>query len=383
MKILLVHNRRLTHTGEDSVVDATETLLQSRGHDVQLWAKDNAILDTGLAPKIKAFFSGAYSRTAAREMDDRLRTFRPDVVHVHNIFPMFSPSILSVCRQQQVPVFYHCHNHQFSCPTTFEFRDSALCSKCAGGHEYWCAIHNCQGTRLGSVGYAMRSAVARRGDWFHHVAAVIVPSQFLRTRLIQQGFASERVRVLPNFVDIPIISSERTLGPYAAYIGRLSVEKGISVLMDAAARIPEIPFHIAGVGPEESIWRKRAPSNVRFVGFLDHPARDDFYRQARIAIVPSLWHEPFGLAAAEPMAYGVPVIATTRGGLPEIVLDRQCGLLVPPHDVDPLIAAIRQLWFDPVLVAKMGADARSRAIQEFSSNVFYQRLMAIYQTPLK
>lgn len=379
MKILLVHNKRLTPTGEDTVIAAMQRILQEHGHSVQLWIKDNRELQGRLLPKIKAFVSGLHSTSAAREIRQRIQNDRPEIVHVHNIYPFFSPSILSVCHALHVPVYYHCHNHQFCCPTTFAYRHQQLCTKCSNGHEGWCFIHNCQGTRLGSLGYALRSRVARRGSAFRGVKTFIVPSAFLRDTLTSEGIAADRIQVVPNSVEIPGEQAVNPTGTYVAYLGRISHEKGLEDLLAAARTLSHIPFQLAGTGPDETFYRQRAPSNVTWRGFLTGQAREEFLRLARFFVVPSRWHEPFGLAAAEPMAFGKAVVATRRGGLPEIVQDHVTGRLVAPNDHRELAATISDLWKNDHQRQKLAVEARRRAIEEFHPQVFYQRLLNVYQ----
>lgn len=378
MKVLLLHNRRLTHTGEDSVVDAMAELFRQHGDDLVLWTKDNSSLRRGLTAKLHAFFAGIYSRSAAAEMRAMLSQERPDVVHVHNIYPFFSPSVFRPCQEAGVPVHFHCHSFQFTCPTTFQFRDGAPCFKCVGGNEHWCVIHNCKQSWSASVGYALRNVFARRWKLFAELSSIIVPSAYLQQHFVRAGFREEQISVLPNLVEIPAEPAAPAAGKYAAFIGRLSIEKGLDVLVQAAALAPDVPIRIAGVGPERERLRDRVPANVEFVGFLSPPQRDAFYRQARCVVVPSVWYEPFGLAAAEPMAYGIPVIASSHGGLANVVTHDESGLLVESRNPELLAEKLRLLWSDLSLVERLGHGARARAVQEFHPNVFYQRLRAIY-----
>jgi glycosyltransferase involved in cell wall biosynthesis len=380
MKILLVHNRRLTPTGEDSVVASMERILSDRGNSVEMWIKDNSELRHGIVPRVRAVFSGIHSPRSVREMTKRLIRFTPDCVHVHNIYPLFSPSILAACVQRRVAVFFHCHNFQFTCPTTFAYRNHQICMKCSGGNEGWCLVHNCQGTRLGSAAYALRSTIARRLDRFRNVTAIIVPSQFLRQQLHTEGIEAGRIYVLPNPVDIPRQAAVPGQGEYVGYIGRISSEKGIEDFLETARMLPQIPFRVAGVGPDESTLRRLSSPNVTWMGFVTGPDRDLFYRQARMIVVPSRWHEPFGLAAAEPMAFGIPVIATQQGGLPEVVQDNVTGRLVSPNNPRDLARTIEQLWPDVNQIEKFGSMGRHRAQSEFSHDIFYERLCAIYRT---
>jgi glycosyltransferase involved in cell wall biosynthesis len=180
-------------------------------------------------------------------------------------------------------------------------------------------------------------------------------------------------------VDLPAFdSSSRFDGRYAAYVGRISREKGLDVLLEAA-RQTGLPVRIAGdpAGHPSSV--ERAPGNVRFVGRLDRAGIAGLLAGARFLVTPSIWWEVFGLVAAEAMSREVPVIATSMGGLPEVVEHLRTGLLVPPNDAGALAGAMRRLWsLAPADRAAMGRAGREIVQRRFSPDVFYGNLMRAY-----
>ena len=362
------------------MIETIDGLLKEKGNSVYSWTRSNAELGTGLAGKMRAFLGGMYSPAAGRAMARLLERETPDIVHAHNLYPLFTPAVLAACRQKNIPVVLHCHSYLLTCPTTFHFRGGQLCDRCLGGREYWCLLHNCRRSVFESAGYALRNALARKLELFtENVTLFIALSEFARHWLIDAGFRSEQVVVLPNMIPVPDATADPADGEYAAFSGRLSPEKGVSALLAAAAQLPHIPVKLAGNGPQSAHLSEQATLNVTFSGWRDRTEMAGFYRKARFAVVPSVWHEPFGMVAIEAMSHGLPVIASRRGGLPEIVDDGVTGLLFEPGNVGDLADKMALLWENKKLSRQMGLAAREKVCREYSTEVYYRRLLAIYR----
>lgn len=377
MRILQLHNRYRYVSGENRMFDATVDLLRRRGHEVYVFERSSNTIK-GIWGRIHALRQGMYSRAAKQAFASLLADARPALVHVHNLFPLFSPSILEACREAGVPVVLRCPNYRLECPTGAHIRRGRVCELCSGGREYWCALANCRGNVLESVAFAARGASARRRKLFtNNVTRYAAPSEFVARRLIASGIPEGRVRVVPNTVGIPDVPAEPANGEYALYVGRLGSEKGIKVLL-AAAELSQVPIRVSGDGPLADEVAKKAPSNLAYMGRLAGRALDELFRGARMVLVPSVCQEAFGLAAAEAMAYGLPTVASSVGGLPEVVDDEATGLLVRPGDAQDLARAIQELWSAPKRCARMGTNGRIKARQEYSEEVYYNRLMVLY-----
>ncbi|HNT90079.1 MAG TPA: glycosyltransferase, partial [Candidatus Hydrogenedentes bacterium] len=235
MKVLLVHNRYRLRGGEDAVVETTLDLLRRRGDTALLFDKHSDDAAKGLARRARAVFSGIYSPASRREMARLLDQERPDVVHVHNLFPLLSPSVLVACRRAGVPVVMTCHNYRLVCPIAVHFIRGAVCDRCAGGREYWCFLWNCRDNRIESAAYALRGFVTRSlGLFLKNITLYLAISEFLKTRLIAAGVPEDRIEVVPNMISLPDTPVDASGGAYVAFAGRASEEKGIPVLLDAA-----------------------------------------------------------------------------------------------------------------------------------------------------
>ncbi len=378
MKVVNVHNRHVGAGGMEVLFESITKLLRSRGHEVVVVERDNRDI-AGLTGKLAACTSMIYSKQAKREMLDLLSREKPDVVHLHNLYPQLSPSVIDACVEMLVPVVMSIQDYKITCPTAQHLRDGKVCTKCVGGHEQWCAIHNCRGSRAMSVAYAIRNASARKSRRIANgVDAFLCCSQFVADRHIEGGLPREKVRVLYNFADLPDAPPRTTDGSYAAYIGRISPEKGLPVLIEAA-RQTGIRVKIAGDPSPMPELQRSLPPSVEFVGKLAREAIPSFLANARFLVVPSVWWEAFGIVCAEAMAYRLPVIASDAGGLPEVVEHGVTGLTFPMGDAGALARAMQQLWSGTELARAMGEAGRAKALREYSTDFYYDRLMSEYE----
>jgi glycosyltransferase involved in cell wall biosynthesis len=234
-----------------------------------------------------------------------------------------------------------------------------------------------------SLGYAVRSATARRLRLFtSNVSWVIALSAFARDRLVGVGFDPSRMTVLPNFVDVPGTPADPACGEFVMFSGRMSPEKGVSTLLAAHGKQPDIPLMLAGGGPELEKHKSEALPSVRFSGQVSKADLAALYRRARLLVVPSQCFEGCPLVVLEAMSHGVPVLASRIGGLPELLEDGVSGALFEVGNFDELAGKMNALWSDPMLCRKMGLAARHRAITAHDKNLYWERLRGAYQGAL-
>ena len=385
MKVLQLYNQyRSLFGGEETVVRRIGDLVDKNGGEARLLMRTSRGLDQSVRGKVQAFASGIYNPFAYRDVAEYLTGFRPDVAHVHNLYPLFSPSVLVALRRAGMPVVMTVHNHFHTCPRWDHLLKGKICERCLGGREYQCVLQNCRGNLFESVGYALRSATARKLRLFiDNVAVVIALNQFAKERLVTAGFDEERVVVLPNMVDVPATPIDASRGRYVVFSGRMCPEKGVATLLDAARRTPEIPIRLLGGGPNFEEYSADAPPNATFLGQLAGERVAEEYRGARFLVVPSLWFEGCPLVILEAMSNGLPVIASRIGGLPELVDDGVTGLLFEPGDAEELANMMRALWHDPASCRKMGQAGRGRALREHSETVYWNRLQAVYDASIR
>jgi glycosyltransferase involved in cell wall biosynthesis len=379
LRVLLVHNRYQQYGGEDTVVEAEAQLLRDAGHEVDQFLVDNDNIH-GLRAKLTAAALTTYNPRSKAALRDRLRARRPDIVHVHNLFPQLTPSIFDACLDEGVPSVMTLHNYRLGCANALLFRDGHPCEECLHGTAYNAVRHGCyRGSKVGSAVVASMIAYHRRaGTWQNKVSCFIALTEFARDKLVTAGLPVDKIRIKPNFVPDPLqIAQLPTRGSYALFVGRLSVEKGGETLLKAWRGV-DMPLRILGDGPLREELERAAPDNVTFLGHRD---RREVFKEiagAAFLVVPSIWYEGFPMTVVEAMAMGKPILASAIGGLQEIITEGQEGLHFRAGDVADLQRAVDQLSASPGLLADMGSRARARYLRRLSPESNVRLLTKIY-----
>ncbi|MEY2425354.1 MAG: hypothetical protein QOI61_926 [Actinomycetota bacterium] len=387
MKVLLAHARYAHPGGEERVVNTQDAVLTALGHEIVRYEEDNADLDVnGVGGKLRGAANSVWSRHARRRVAALIAAERPDVVHVHNQFPSMSPSVYAAANAAGIPVVQHLHNARLVCIQPFLVRDDAPCTSCVGRLPLPGVIHACyRGSRPQSAVAATVQVTHRAlGTWRRRVDRFVAVSDALAdTMRASRVVPPDKLVVCHSGLDAD--PGART-GPddgYALYVGRLSYEKGVDTIVDAAALAPDVRVLIAGEGPERGALERRVAeqnaTNVSLLGHVERARVFDLLRLARVVLAPSRGQEPFGMSVVEAAAVGVPAIAADAGGLREIVRHGESGLLVPASDAPALAAAMRQMIEGDAAVA-MGHAARGVYEQHFTGAAFGQRLLDIYET---
>lgn len=380
MKVCIVHNAYGAFSGEEQFVEKQTQILQRNGHEVIPFRRSSEEIWRMRLGRLRAFCSGIYSLKSRATMRRLLLETRPDLVHIHNLYPLISPSVLGVCGRMGIPVVMTVHNYRLICPTGLFLVRGEVCTRCKGGREFWCALRNCTGGWAKSAGYAVRNFVARAWKLYRrHVVRYTVLTDFQRRQLVQEGFPDDRIDVVPNMVDFSETPASPVVGSYVGYVGRISPEKGIATLLEAARSCADIGFKAAGACHGAADLMGRRPRNFDFLGHLAGGQLASFYADSRIVVLCSVWHEGFPTTILEAMAAGRPVICSRIGGLPEIVDEGETGLLFQPGDAEDLARKIRYLWDHPDLCRQMGQAGREKVLREYSLQRYYDRLMAAYE----
>jgi glycosyltransferase involved in cell wall biosynthesis len=382
MTILLAHNRYLAGGGEDAVFLQESALLRHHGHDVVEYVEDNhRIHEIG---RSAAAVRAVWSSGTRQRLRDLLRRERPDVAHFHNTFPLISPSAYWACRETGTPVVQTLHNYRLLCAAAAFFRSGRPCEDCMGTRLLWPGVfHACyRGSRLETAAVTtMLGAHRVLGTWRNKVDLFIAPSEFSRRKFIEGGIAEERIAVKPNFVH-PDPGTGRAQGDFALFVGRLSTEKGIRVLLDAWRSLSRVPLAVCGDGPMrglvDAFAQSRPPGMVRVHGARTQQEVFDLMKQARFLVFPSTCYETFALVIAEAFACGLPVISTDIGAAAEIVDHGRTGVLFKSGDRHALASAVQRLWDQPRETQRMGAEARAEFLSRYTAEANYALLTDLY-----
>jgi glycosyltransferase involved in cell wall biosynthesis len=387
MRILLIHNKYGKFSGEEAVVEAQIKLLRSNGHSVITYFRSSEELDEMKLGKAKAFFSALYNPKAIQEIKTLITQEQPDIVHIHNLYPFISPAILPVIKKMGIPIVMTVHNYRLLCPNGLFFNKGAICEKCTGpSKELNCITNNCEGSLLKSTGYALRNFWARTNqDYTENINMFLCLTAFQKDKLVANGFSSVKCDVLSNFYNKKIEPIDYNISDrnYVAFAGRISPEKGIPILLEAARKLPHIPFQLAGDMRDGYVNELDIPENVILRGMLDSRELSDFYSKARIYTHTSICYEGFPMVFPEAMAHKLPIIAPNMAGYPEVVEAGLNGLLFETGNPSSLANAIEKLWNDNALSKKMGIQGFEKAQKKYSAEAYYNRLIMNYTKVLQ
>jgi glycosyltransferase involved in cell wall biosynthesis len=372
MRVLLLHNRYRAEGGEERAVADLEALLVRRGHVVQRLERSSA--DTSSLTAARALISGGTDPEAVRAAVTRLGA---DVVHAHNLHPLFGWQALAAARAAGARTVLHLHNYRLFCAIGIAYRDGAPCFRCRRA-DTWPGLRlRCRGS-LGEAAVYAAGLRRQQPGLFEHAGRFVAVSQAMAGRLIELGLPAAKTSALLNFIPGSDFApaSRAAHGEYALVSGRLVEEKGFDTAI-AAARGAGVPLVVAGSGPDEARLRGLAAGgDVRFTGRLAPTALAQLRAAAAAVLAPSRWEEPCPYSVSEAMADGVPVLVSDRGGLPELA--GQAAALAA-DDVAGWSAALGALWRDPEARGQAGAGALVQARERFSEDRYYERLMEIYQ----
>lgn len=378
MRVLLVHNAYGRPSGEEAVVAATRDLLVHEGHAVGTFLRESSRIATMPLGRLRAFASGLYSVASRRAFRRQVREFRPDLIHLHNLYPLVSPSVIDEGRAMGLPMVMTLHNYRMLCPNGRLSSHGEICHRCVTGGEYWCGLRNCEEQRLKSIAYACRNMVARIRGVFEKVDRFIALTAFQRD-LMATRLPVERIRVIGNPVTIPATIPEHDHGTYVGFVGRLSPEKGVALLLEAARRCPDLEFRFAGETARMAAEVAAAPPNCRFLGSLAPRDLEAFFSGARMVVLPSTWYEGLPVSLLEAMARARPVLCAEVGALPEVLQGGRCGYLFRRGDATDLTGRLRAVWDHTGELAAIGARARARVIAEYAPDLIYRRTLAVYR----
>ncbi|WP_030559351.1 glycosyltransferase [Streptomyces aureocirculatus] len=392
MHVLVVHNRYSSAqpSGENVVVDEEVALLRAAGHRVDVFERrSDDIAARSLLGKAAVPLLVPWNPAVRTELAARLRADRPDVVHIHNVFPLLSPAVLAACADAGVPAVATLHNYTQVCPPGTLHRDGRECTECVGSRASLPAVrHGCyRNSRLATVPLAVSLSVNRR-RWWSGVERFFCISAAQRDVLVRSGMPAERLAVKHNFVPDPGARREGA-GEHLLFLGRLAEAKGVQLLMAAWDELAAsggvgVPLVFAGAGPlegEVTAWAA-GRADVRYVGLYDAARCRRAVARSVAVVAPSMARETFGLVVAEGMAAGVPAVAAAHGAFVELVEDGVTGLLHRPGDAAALASSLRAIAADPVRNRELGEAARRRYEKGFSPAVGLERLVDGYRTAI-
>jgi len=404
MRILYCNKYNFAFSGTEVYLFDLMELMRTKGHTVALFSMadprgqptkyDRHFLplvdfkNTGhsMIGRAKLAAHAIYSGDARVRLRKMIAEFQPDVAHVRNIYHHLSPSILWELQAQRVPIVYHVNDFKLLCPSYNMVSHGHACERCHNA-KFWHVLT--EGCYAGSPGSKLvLAAEAYFHTWLQTyrkcVDRFLAPSRFVKDKLVENGWEAAKIDVLPHFQRLAAAPPEHAAAKASVlYFGRLSPEKGLTDLLQAMQRLPNVQLRIAGEGPQSSKLEKMVDSlglaNVEFTGQLAGGDLNDAIAGARFTVLPSRAYETFGKSILESFAFGRTVIASDLGSRRELIHEDKTGLLFPAGNVEQLTEQISFLHERPELAAQMGAAGRELVRSRHSPETHYAALMKLYE----
>ena len=383
-RLLVLHSYYRQRGGEDEVFDAECGLLERMGHQVLRHVVDNQTA-VGMG-RLALATRTVWNSEGFDAVTDILQRDRPDLVHVHNTFPIMSPAVVHAVYRQKIPCVVTLHNFRIFCAQGSFLRDGRECTKCEGRRVGIPGVlHACyRNSRAASAALVASNATHRRlGTWTRLVDAFVAPSEFVAGRLTRLGLPEEKVHVKGHFLDPdPGVAAgpQHEVGP-VTFVGRLNHQKGIPTVIEAWRGRDWLPrLQIVGDGELADDVRalERAQDNVVMMGQQPLQAVLDLLGGSSLLLAPFLGHETFGRVVMEAYSRGTPVLTTGAGALQELVVDGSTGFRFRAGDANSLVRTLREIVEAPGVLGSMRVAARRMYEDRFAGPVNYRRLMEIY-----
>jgi glycosyltransferase involved in cell wall biosynthesis len=405
MRVLIVSAFHYPGDGVATYAFSLSELLRTNGHETAFFAMQDdrnvpdpnsdlfvSHIDFVELNRHKSLLAGLrvlgriiYSPEARRKFGLMLDRFQPDLIHTQGFQHFMSPSILFEANRREIPVVHTLHDFKMVCPNTSMVNDrlGSICEACKRGRYYMPILKRCKkGSTAASAAASVEAYAHALMGVRRRISAYVAPSRFLLNKYIEHGFPAGKLNHIPNMLSDGLFSEQVAVGDYALFIGRVDPLKGVRELVQAAARVPEIPVKIAGrVAPTMADEvPSQLPPNVQYVGLKRGDELRDLVAGALVVVVPSKSYENQPFSVLEAFAAGKAVIASDLGGITELVAHKERGLLVRPGDVGELVDALRWICQNRDAAMRMGLNAQSYARTKHGAEVHYKRIIGLYSS---
>lgn len=396
MKIIIANKFYYPRGGDCIYTIELEKLLKSKGHEVAIFSMqhpsnqyseyneyfagqvdfNNRSLKSLISLLVRPFGSPEVRRKFTRLVND----FKPDLVHLNNIHSQLSPVIVHIAHKHGIPAVWTLHDYKLVCPAYLLLSDGKPCEACLD--RKWSVVNKkcIKDNLIASFVAYLEGRFWNSGKLNRITAKFISPSNFLKSKMVMGGLDKSKIEVVHNFLsasELPELSNDG--GDYYCYIGRLSSEKGIDTLLNAAVSLPEYKLKIIGTGPlENDYMSKNKSEHIEFLGYKTGSELKNLLSGSRFMVIPSTWYENYPLTIIESLCMGTPVLGSDIGGIPELIKPGLNGMLFEAGNVTDLQDKISYLWLHPEKFdsSVIAADA----IDSLSSERYYDRIIDIYSS---
>ena len=399
MKVLIVHNFYRNHGGEETAVFNKKKLLESDGITVEIFSKKNSDIG-GVFDKILIFFSSIFSFKVRNSLRKKIKTFKPDIIEVHNIFPLISPSIFFETRKLKIPTFYYLHNYRFICGSSFFEMNNQCCDKC-GGNFFKAVFNKCyRNSLIGSLSLSLNNLIHKSilKTWKNKIDYFFIMNKNNIKYYSNYGIDDNKIIYLPHFTFMNNQLKNKK-NNYALFVGEFSIKKGFITLMKA---FKTIDFNLKIIGKIKvsqnlpvldhlskldlninKIGFINENKTIENIGFVKNEDIADYYANAAFTIFPSEWEEPFGYVLIESFANKTPVIASDQPSIKKIVKNKFNGILFRSGDHQDLREKIKWMIKNKNEVEKMSLNSKKYFDYNFSPKNNLNLIKKIYSKAIQ
>ena len=409
MRILIVNYRYFISGGPEKYMFNIKKKLEDEGHEVipfsvhsnknveteyskyfvePIGSRDATYFDEcKKTPKtiMQMLSRSIYSFEVKRAIQKEIRDVKPDLVYIIHFVNKLSPSVIKGAKQMGVPVVLRLSDYFLLCPRFDFLRDKKVCEDCLNKGYYSCIKHRCvKNSLFASCIRVFSMKIHKLMNVYKYVDAFITPSNFLKEKLVNNGFDKNKIHLIPTFTKSKLEEKEQFIGDYGLYFGRISEEKGVETAIYAYEKLPNHKLKIMGDDTTDEAKRLKKYvedkniKNIEFLGFKGGTELEEIIKKSRFTLIPSIWYDNLPNTALESFMYSKPVIASNIGSLPELVVDEENGYLFETNNADDLKEKILRLD-DDKLVEIMGKNSKARLEKVFSEKNHYEELIKVFE----
>lgn len=399
MKLLSLNSYHYRRGGSDAVYFSTSEMFEKAGWDVACmamhhpknvdspWSRYFAEeieygFEYSLPRKLLLASRVIYNFEAQDRLTELLDVFQPDVAHAHCLYHHLSPSVLQLLRKRGVPVVLTAHELKTVCPAYAMRNHKGVCEECKGGSYLPLLRNRCiKGSLAASAVVFLEASLQRAMNTYQSCVDVVVcPSRFFQAKLAEWGWPEHKLRYVPNFFDTGRPLEAAPPGERFLYFGRLSHEKGLATLIQAARRAG-VGLDLVGDGPQRAELEALATGaeNIRFLGYCSGDALWNALRGCKAVVLPSEWYENAPMSVLEAYSFGKPVVGARIGGIPELVLEGQTGWLFRSGDASELSHLLEKVdRLEPDARMAIARSCNDFVSSRFSRQTYFQSMKSLF-----
>lgn len=413
MRILLVNYRYFISGGPEKYMFNIKKMLEDNGHEVvpfsihsnknveteyskyfvePIGGRDATYFDeVKKTPKSiwQMLTRSIYSLKVEKAIKKEIEDVKPDLVYIIHFVNKLSPSVITGAKKMGIPVVLRLSDYFLLCPRFDFMYQKKICEDCLNKGYRCCVKKRCvKGSLFASVIRVFSMKFHNFIHVYRGVDAFITPSEFLKKKLVANGFDEKKITCIPTFTASKSEVGVMKIGSYGLYFGRITEEKGVETVVKAYEKLPDHELKIMGDDTTEEGIRlkdyvkKHKMNNVEFLGFKSGTELEEVIKGARFTLIPSIWYDNLPNTALESFQYSKPVIASNIGSLPELVVDGVNGFLFEAGYDKELLEAIKKLDDDEIVVS-MGEQSRKRLETLFAPQTHYEMLMKVFKSVIR